>query len=92
MTELRTIADPFIAALAPGVCGRDRLTGLTPADVDVLRLIGAHLGSLRTRSVPPGYGVNTADQCAQDRSGHAAEQRILATEPAPAQFLGTVRE
>ncbi|MGI5291569.1 hypothetical protein ACQEVF_50815 [Nonomuraea polychroma] len=44
MAELRTIEAPFVA---PGPCGvavRDRLKNLTPADEQVLRLVGAAPG------------------------------------------------
>ncbi|WP_433187909.1 IS200/IS605 family accessory protein TnpB-related protein [Actinoallomurus sp. CA-150999] len=46
MAELRSIDAPFVALGPSGVSIRDRLKGLTPADVKVLRLVGDHLGSL----------------------------------------------
>ncbi|MBS4730515.1 IS200/IS605 family accessory protein TnpB-related protein [Mycobacterium sp. SM1] len=46
MTILRQIAAPFVADPATGVCIRTRLKGLTAADEDVLRQVGAHLGGL----------------------------------------------
>ncbi|MFG2920852.1 IS200/IS605 family accessory protein TnpB-related protein [Streptomyces sp. NPDC048305] len=43
---LRQIARPFVAGGPSGVTIRDRLGGLTPEDVQVLRAVGAHLGRL----------------------------------------------
>jgi IS605 OrfB family transposase len=43
---LREIARPFVADPAAGVSIRTRLKGLTAADEDVLREVGAHLGRL----------------------------------------------
>ncbi|MFI9365131.1 IS200/IS605 family accessory protein TnpB-related protein [Kitasatospora sp. NPDC053057] len=51
MAVLRQIARPFVADAAPGVCIRDRLKGLTAQDDAVLRLVGAHLGSLASRDL-----------------------------------------
>ncbi|MCY0939011.1 transposase, partial [Streptomyces sp. H34-S4] len=44
--KLRQIARTFVADPASGVCVRDRLKGFTVQDEKVLRLVGAHLGSL----------------------------------------------
>ncbi|GAA4630378.1 hypothetical protein GCM10023196_055510 [Actinoallomurus vinaceus] len=44
-------AAPFVAVGPSGVAIRDRLKGLTPADVKVLRLVGDHLGSLASRDL-----------------------------------------
>jgi IS605 OrfB family transposase len=46
MADLRPIDPPFVALGPTGVAIRDRLKNLTPADEKVLRLVGAHLGSL----------------------------------------------
>ncbi|KOG44335.1 transposase [Streptomyces virginiae] len=46
MADLRTIAPSFVALGPTGVAIRDRLKGLTHEDEKVLRLVGAHLGSL----------------------------------------------
>ncbi|MEU9239385.1 IS200/IS605 family accessory protein TnpB-related protein [Streptomyces sp. NPDC048385] len=46
MAELRPIAAPFVALGPSGVAVRSRLKDLTPEDEKVLRLVGAHLGSL----------------------------------------------
>ncbi|MER5183730.1 IS200/IS605 family accessory protein TnpB-related protein [Streptomyces sp. NPDC002896] len=43
---LRPVRDPFVVQEATGVAIRDRLKDLTPQDEKVLRLMGAHLGSL----------------------------------------------
>ncbi|MGA5817852.1 IS200/IS605 family accessory protein TnpB-related protein [Kitasatospora sp. NPDC094028] len=48
---LRWIARPFVVDAASGVCIRDRLKGLTAEDEKVLRLVGAHLGSLASRDL-----------------------------------------
>ena len=51
MADLRTIARPFAADPASGVCIRDRLKGLTAQDEKVLRLVGGHNGSLASRDL-----------------------------------------
>ncbi|GAA2733277.1 hypothetical protein [Actinocorallia aurantiaca] len=48
---LRPIAAPFVVAQPQGVSIRTRLKGLTPRDEEVLRLVGAHLGSLAGRDL-----------------------------------------
>ncbi|MFD5492409.1 hypothetical protein ACFWH4_05600, partial [Streptomyces sp. NPDC127091] len=45
MADLRPIDVPFVALGPTGVAVRTRLKGLTPGDEQVLRLVGAHLGS-----------------------------------------------
>jgi hypothetical protein len=54
--QLRGIDAPFVAAGPSGVSIRDRLKGLTPEDEKVLRLVGAHLGSLAASSTPTTRG------------------------------------
>jgi IS605 OrfB family transposase len=49
--QLRTIDPPFVALGPTGVAIRDRLKHLTPQDEKVLRLVGAHLGSLASRDL-----------------------------------------
>jgi IS605 OrfB family transposase len=49
--ELRSIAAPFVASGPSGVAVRTRLKQLTPGDEEVLRLVGAHLGSLASRDL-----------------------------------------
>jgi IS605 OrfB family transposase len=51
MADLRPIDPPFVALGPSGVAIRDRLKGLTPEDEKVLRLVGAHLGSLASRDL-----------------------------------------
>ena len=48
---LRSIAPPFVVAQPQGVSIRTRLKGLAPQDEEVLRLVGAHLGSLAGRDL-----------------------------------------
>ncbi|MEU6652056.1 IS200/IS605 family accessory protein TnpB-related protein [Streptomyces sp. NPDC046900] len=48
---LRTIAAPFVAVGPSGVAIRTRIKGLTPDDDEVLRLVGAHLGSLASKDL-----------------------------------------
>ncbi|MFC9952067.1 hypothetical protein ACFVIN_16495 [Streptomyces prasinus] len=54
MADLRPIGVPFDAPGPTGVAIRDRLGHLTTEDEQVLRLIGAHLGSLG-REVQPTH-------------------------------------
>ena len=49
--QLRAIDAPFVAPGPSGVAIRDRLKHLTPEDEKVLRLVGAHLGSLASRDL-----------------------------------------
>ncbi|GGX26157.1 hypothetical protein GCM10010383_65710 [Streptomyces lomondensis] len=51
MGGLRKLAEPFVAPGPSGVTVRTRLKQLTPADEEVLRLVGAHLGSLASRDL-----------------------------------------
>ncbi|MGI5134898.1 IS200/IS605 family accessory protein TnpB-related protein [Streptomyces sp. CA-106110] len=48
---LRTIAAPFVAVGPSGVAIRTRLGHLSAADEEVLRLVGAHLGSLASKDL-----------------------------------------
>ncbi|MDX2605045.1 IS200/IS605 family accessory protein TnpB-related protein [Streptomyces caniscabiei] len=48
---MRSIAAPFVASGPAGVAVRTRLKQLTPGDETVLRLVGAHLGSLASRDL-----------------------------------------
>jgi IS605 OrfB family transposase len=45
-SKLRAIDPPFVALGPSGVAIRTRIKGLTPQDEEVLRLTGAHLGTL----------------------------------------------
>ena len=49
--SLRTIAAPFVAVGPSGVAIRTRLKHLSADDEQVLRLVGAHLGSLASRDL-----------------------------------------
>jgi IS605 OrfB family transposase len=49
--QLRPIDPPFVALGPSGVAIRDRLKGLTAEDEEVLRLVGAHLGSLASKDL-----------------------------------------
>ncbi|MFJ3620936.1 hypothetical protein ACIPSH_22720 [Streptomyces iakyrus] len=51
MGGLRDVAAPFVAPGPSGVAVRDRLQHLTPEDEHVLRLVGAHLGSLASKDL-----------------------------------------
>jgi IS605 OrfB family transposase len=48
---LRSLAAPFAASGPTGVALRTRLKHLTPGDENVLRLVGAHLGSLAAKDL-----------------------------------------
>ncbi|WP_307628563.1 transposase [Streptomyces turgidiscabies] len=49
--ELRSIAAPFVASGPSGVAVRTRLKHLEPDNEKVLRLVGAHLGSLASKDL-----------------------------------------
>ncbi|MDQ0931233.1 IS605 OrfB family transposase [Streptomyces turgidiscabies] len=51
MGELRVAAKPFVASGPSGVAVRTRLKHLAPDDENVLRLVGAHLGSLASKDL-----------------------------------------
>ncbi len=51
MGGLREMAAPFVVTGPSGVAVRTRFKGLTPGDEEVLRLVGAHLGSLASRDL-----------------------------------------
>ncbi|MDQ0828265.1 hypothetical protein QF032_000109 [Streptomyces achromogenes] len=51
MGELRSVAASFVIPGPPGVAVRTRLKSLTPGDDKVLRLVGAHLGSLAAKDL-----------------------------------------
>ncbi|MEU4273317.1 IS200/IS605 family accessory protein TnpB-related protein [Streptomyces sp. NPDC026092] len=50
-SALREIAPSFVALGPAGVAIRDRLKHLTAEDEDVLRLVGAHMGSLASKDL-----------------------------------------
>lgn len=49
--ELRSVAESFVASGPSGVAVRTRLKELTPGDEQVLRLVGAQLGSLASKDL-----------------------------------------
>ncbi|MDX3137256.1 transposase, partial [Streptomyces europaeiscabiei] len=51
MGGLRSVAEPFVASGPGGVAVRTCLKQLTPGDEEVLRLVGAHLGSLVSKDL-----------------------------------------
>ncbi|MGW7286596.1 IS200/IS605 family accessory protein TnpB-related protein [Streptomyces sp. NPDC054847] len=51
MGGLRELAVPFVVTGPSGVAVRTRLKGLTAGDEEVLRLVGAHLGSLASKDL-----------------------------------------
>ncbi|MFJ4976944.1 IS200/IS605 family accessory protein TnpB-related protein [Streptomyces coeruleorubidus] len=51
MSVSRELSAPFVVLGPSGVVIRTRLKGLTPGDEGVLRLVGAHLGSLASRDL-----------------------------------------
>ncbi|GHA94827.1 IS200/IS605 family accessory protein TnpB-related protein [Streptomyces termitum] len=71
MGDLRTIDAPFVALGPTGVAIRDRLGHLTATDEKVLRLVGAHLGSLASRDLKTrcqgGSGHSTDTWAARKR-------------------------
>jgi hypothetical protein len=62
---LRPIVAPFVVPGPSGVSIRDRLRGLAREDVEVLRLVGAHLGGLAVKDLKarcddgPGHSSDT---------------------------------
>ncbi|WP_307711200.1 transposase [Streptomyces sp. V1I6] len=64
MGGLREVAAPFVVTGPSGVAVRDRLRDLSSEDEQVLRLVGAHLGSLASRDLKA--------RC-MDGLGHSAE-------------------
>lgn len=74
--KLRPIDAPFVAHGPTGVAIRDRLKGLTGQDEKVLRLVGAHLGSLASRDLK----ARCADGLGHDTAAWAARKRELTAE------------
>ncbi|MFC5675744.1 IS200/IS605 family accessory protein TnpB-related protein, partial [Streptomyces incanus] len=76
MADLRPIDVPFVALGPTGVAIRDRLGHLTTEDEQVLRLLGAHLGSLAARDLAArcrdGLGHSTDTWAARKRELTAA--------------------
>lgn len=51
VSRVRELAPPFVALGPSGVAARTCLKGITPGDLKVLRLVGAHLGSLASKDL-----------------------------------------
>jgi len=81
---LRTIAVPFVAPGPSGVAIRDRLRVL-PADANVLRLVGAHLGSLAAGDL----AVRSRDGLDHGKDTWAARKRDL-TASSSSRWAGAV--
>ncbi|WP_329344859.1 transposase [Streptomyces sp. NBC_01352] len=75
-SKLRPIAAPFVALGPTGVAVRDRLKVLTPEDEKVLRLVGAHLGSLASHDLK----ARCADGLEHDSDTWASRKRDLTAE------------
>ncbi|MGJ5891632.1 IS200/IS605 family element transposase accessory protein TnpB [Streptomyces niveiscabiei] len=73
MGGLREVAAPFVVPGPTGVAIRTRLKGLTPEDEEVLRLVGAHLGSLASRDLK----VRCADGLEHSAETWAVRKREL---------------
>ncbi|MCD7440952.1 transposase [Streptomyces lincolnensis] len=76
MADLRPIAAPFVALGPSGVAVRTRLGDLTPADEKVLRLVGAHLGSLASKDLK----ARCMDGLEHSTQSWAARKRDLTAE------------
>ena len=82
---LREIARSFVADPSSGVCIRDRLKGLMPEDDKVLRLVGAHMGSLASLDL----AARCADGLAHSTDTWAARKREL-TAQSSSRWAGSV--
>jgi IS605 OrfB family transposase len=76
MADLRPIAAPFVALGPSGVAIRARLGDLMPEDEKVLRLVGAHLGSLASKDLK----ARCADGLEHSTESWAARKRDLTAE------------
>ncbi|SCF08191.1 transposase, IS605 OrfB family, central region [Micromonospora coriariae] len=85
MADLRSIDEPFVALGPTGVAIRDRLKGLTARDEEILRLVGAHLGSLAAKDLK----VRCADRLEHSTHGWAARKRDL-TPGSSARWAGAI--
>ncbi|MFE9884114.1 IS200/IS605 family accessory protein TnpB-related protein [Streptomyces scopuliridis] len=83
--QLRTIAPPFVAPGPSGVSVRDRLKHLTPEDEKMLRLVGAHLGSLASRDLK----ARCADGLDHSTESWAARKREL-TAASSSRWAGSI--
>ncbi|MFI8069990.1 IS200/IS605 family accessory protein TnpB-related protein [Streptomyces sp. NPDC086033] len=85
MADLRPIAAPFVALGPSGVAVRGRLRGLTPEDERVLRLVGAHLGSLASKDLK----ARCADGLEHSTESWAARKRDL-TAQSSSRWAGSI--
>ncbi|MEV5706784.1 IS200/IS605 family accessory protein TnpB-related protein [Actinoallomurus sp. NPDC052274] len=85
MPDLRLIQPPFVALGPPGVAIRDRLKNVTAQDVQMLQLVGDHLGSLASRDLKTrcAAGLN------HDNDHWAARKRAL-TEESSSRWAGSI--
>ncbi|MGI5509831.1 IS200/IS605 family accessory protein TnpB-related protein [Streptomyces sp. CA-106131] len=82
---LRTIAAPFVAVGPSGVAIRTRLKHLSADDEEVLRLVGAHLGSLASKDLKR--------RCAEGLEHSAdrwAERKRALTEESSSRWAGSI--
>ncbi|NUT32451.1 MAG: transposase [Hamadaea sp.] len=82
---LRDVARPFVVEGPSGVSVRDRLKGLTPQDEQVLRLVGAHLGSLAAKDL----AVRVRDGLGHSNQAWAARKREL-TSASSSRWAGSI--
>src|SRR5262245_392741 len=83
--SLRTIAAPFVAVGPSGVAIRTRLGHLSAEDEEVLRLVGAHLGSLASK----GLKRRCADGLEHSAERWAERKRDL-TEESSSRWAGSI--
>ncbi|GHC81153.1 hypothetical protein GCM10007079_20610 [Nocardiopsis terrae] len=82
---MRSIAAPCLAPGPTGVAVRTRLKHLTVEDEEVLRRVGAHLGSLAARDLK----ARCADGVDHDSRTWAARKRVL-TPVSSARWAGSI--
>ncbi|MGC9443240.1 IS200/IS605 family accessory protein TnpB-related protein, partial [Streptomyces sp. WG5] len=85
MGGLRKLAAPFVARGPSGVAVRTRLKQLTVADVEVLRRVGAHLGTLASGDLK----ARCRDGLGHDAEGWAVRKREL-TPQSSARWAGSI--
>ncbi|HEX5565355.1 MAG TPA: transposase [Streptomyces sp.] len=82
---LRELAAPFVVPGPSGVAIRTRLKHLPPADEEVLRLVGAHLGALASRDLK----ARCRDGLEHDAEAWAVRKREL-TPQSSARWAGAI--
>jgi hypothetical protein len=83
--ELRPIEVPFVALGPSGVAIRDRLKHLTPQDEKVLRLVGAHLGSLASKDLKA-----RCDAGLDHHTDRWAERKRVLTQESSSRWAGSI--